>query len=308
MKYKAYKMQFLNGVHFGKTTLEDSDYSIYADTIFSALCQEALKQSESCMKQLVAYVREGAVLLSDAFPYIGTHYYVPKPRIRIETETHGDSKVKKAYKKLKYIPTDQISEYLSGRMDVQSIQDEFKNLGIAYTKTSAAVRGQIEAVPYRIGIYQFREGNGLYLILGYQEQEQRELVEDLLTSLCYTGIGGKRSSGLGRFDLEFAEINEELLRRLQADGEQYMTLSVSLPKEQEMESVLENASYQLIKRSGFVASTTYADEYLRKKDLFVFEAGTCVTKKYCGDIYDVSNKGRHAVYRYAKPMFLEVSQ
>lgn len=308
MEYKAYKMQFTNGVHLGKTALEDSEYSICADTIFSALCQEALKQSESCMNQLVAYVRAGAVLFSDAFPYMGDRYYVPKPRIRIETENQGDSKIKKAYKKLKYIPADLLTEYLNGKMDVQTVQGELKELGFAYTKTSASVRGETETVPYRVGVYQFRKGNGLYLIVGYQEQEQKELVEDLLTALRYTGIGGKRSSGLGRFELEFAEINAEILKRLQTEGKQYMTLSVSLPEEEELEHVLEKASYQLVKRSGFVASATYADEYLRKKDLFVFEAGTCVEEKYQGNIYDVSNNGGHAVYRYAKPMFLEVSR
>lgn len=53
MKYKAYKLAFTSGIHIGKTMLVDSNPGIHADTLFSALCQEALKIGEirllSCM-------------------------------------------------------------------------------------------------------------------------------------------------------------------------------------------------------------------------------------------------------------------
>ena len=43
MEYKAYKLMFQGAVHFGKQNLDEGEYSFYADTLFSALCQEALK-------------------------------------------------------------------------------------------------------------------------------------------------------------------------------------------------------------------------------------------------------------------------
>lgn len=85
-----------------------------------------------------------------------------------------------------------------------------------------------------------------------------------------------------------------------------MTLSMSLPLQDELEHALNGASYQLVKRSGFVNSENYSDVYMRKKDLYVFASGSCFFNKYQGDIYDVSSEGSHPVYRYAKPMFLEV--
>lgn len=86
-----------------------------------------------------------------------------------------------------------------------------------------------------------------------------------------------------------------------------MSLSAALPKDDELETVLEGAEYLLCKRSGFVASEKYAPEQMRKKDLYVFRAGSCFPARFCGDIYDVSDKcGRHPVYRYAKPMLMEV--
>lgn len=86
-----------------------------------------------------------------------------------------------------------------------------------------------------------------------------------------------------------------------------MSLSVALPTDKELETVLHDAEYLLCKRSGFVASEQYAPEQMRKKDLYVFKAGSCFAEQFGGDVYDVSGKcGRHPVYRYAKPMLMEV--
>ena len=52
--------------------------------------------------------------------------------------------------------------------------------------------------------------------------------------------------------------------------------------------------------------TLYAEEYRRKRDLYVFAAGSCFKNEFEGDIYDVTNGGSHPVYRYAKPLFMGV--
>ena len=54
--------------------------------------------------------------------------------------------------------------------------------------------------------------------------------------------------------------------------EQVMTLSVSLPKDEELNVALEDAGYTLVKRGGFIASTNYADAY-HKKNVFVYDRG-----------------------------------
>ena len=97
---------------------------------------------------------------------------------------------------------------------------------------------------------------------------------------------------------------DDLLDMIGIQSDCYMTLSVSLPNESEMESVLEDARYKIVKRSGFVASSNYRER--RKRDLYVLAAGACVTHKFEGDIYDVGSDDGHAVYRYAKPVFMEV--
>lgn len=307
MNYRLYKLAFPGAVHFGKRNLSEGECSCCADTLFSALCQEAQKIGGHAMEELYRYAKEGRLLFSDLFPYMGDDCYIPKPMRRIEVaERSGDSVVKKAFKKLKYIPMDQLSRYLNGTYDVLHAAS-LSDLGHFEMKTAVSLRGEAEPAPYRVGVYSYKQGNGLYLIVGYQEESAWKLAEDLLERLSFSGIGGKRSSGLGRFELLFGKLPEDFCRRLTADGARYMSLSVSLPRGEELEEALQDAEYLLGKRSGFVASERYAPEQTRKKDLYVFQAGSCFSARFQGDVYDVSGGGgAHPVYRYAKPMLMEV--
>ena len=59
------------------------------------------------------------------------------------------------------------------------------------------------------------------------------------------------------------------------------------------------------KRSGYVASENYADEWKRKR-IYMFFQRDRFEQRFEGDIYDVSDNGKHPVYRYAKALFLGV--
>jgi len=298
MKYKIYRLKFPYGVHFGGNSLDESKMTFSADTLFSALYQEALAIGEDAAKELYDCVQEDRFLFSDAFPYIGDTNYLPKPMIRItKSEQEGDSVIKKAYKNLKYIPMDKMDTYIKGDLDPQKESQRLKTLGVKALKTSVAIHGYEETMPYHVGVYYYNDGCGLYIIAGFESSHEEDLFYDLLDALSYSGIGGKRRSGFGRFEIE--SIKDVSLSE---QGEHYMTLSVSLPEENEME-VLRDASYQVIKRGGFVGSEDYSDEYRKKKDLFMVTAGSCFHEMYSGNIYDVSNGGKHAVYRYGKPIF-----
>lgn len=85
-----------------------------------------------------------------------------------------------------------------------------------------------------------------------------------------------------------------------------MLLSTALPKNGELEAALDGATYLLERRSGFVASDRYADEWRKKRDLYVFASGSCFVNRFNGDVIDVSDGGGHGVYRYAKPVFIGI--
>lgn len=303
MNYKIYKMTFKQGVHFGDHSLEKSEITFQADTLFSALCIEALKIDK--LDELLESVKENHLVFSDAFPYMGQEFFIPKPMKKIEQVVQSeDVTTRKKFKKLEYIQVSLLDKYLKGQYPINKGSD-IKKLGIHVLKTSASIRGNEEAVPYRVGIYRFEEHNGLYIVVGYDFQEILDLFDELFEMLSLSGIGGKKNSGLGHFDLEIAELPKELNKRLNTKGE-VMTLSVSLPTEDELDDVLDDSRYLLVKRSGFVDSYTYSKEQRRKKDIYLFKAGSCFNKTYQGDVYDVSSGGNHSVYKYAKPLFMGV--
>jgi CRISPR-associated protein Csm4 len=306
MNYVIYRYTFPSGVHFGEHSLVTSGETFLADTLFSALCQEAVKRGEDTLNQLVLLAKEGKIQISDAFPYVGDVYLLPKPVLYIEGNNEkGNSILKKKFKKLTYVPESALSDFVCGHFSFESVPDLGANI-IHETRAQVNLRGEEEAVPYRVGICRFREGSGLYILAGFADTGSERLFENLQCALSFTGIGGERSSGLGRFSVEMADVPKQLVKRLQNAGRVHMTLSVALPKDEEMEEALQGAHFMVLKRSGFVASDHYADTFRRKKDLYVFQAGSCFEKTFGGDVYDVSSGGAHPVYRYAKPMMLGV--
>ena len=305
MLYDICRLTFPYGVHFGNRTLDSSAMSFCADTLFSALCIEALKDSEEKLTSFYEMVKCDKLVFSDAFPYIDDSYLLPKPCIAIDANS-TDSSVKKKYKKMNYVALSMWQSYMDGDIDLEEELSLERSIGKYMIKTSARVRGEENTLPYCVGTYVFSENAGLYIVLGYDGDSEREFFYDLLDGLSYSGIGGRRSSGLGRFEAKHGKMPNALETALNREADRYMTLSVSLPLESEIEQSVHNASYIMKKRSGFVESTDYADTPMKKKDLYMFAAGSCFTTQFEGDIYDVSSHGRHPVYRYGKPLFMGV--
>lgn len=307
MEYAVYKMLFPQAVHFGHNTLESSEMTFHADRLFSALCHEALKQGEDTLERLVSMTEEGNILLSDAFPFDGNEYFLPRPLARINQNFQDeDVSKRKLFKKLEYLPLSMFPDYLAGNMRVESLPGQ--DFGSFSMKVSVKLEPGEESEPYRIGTFAFHDDCGLYIIVGYIAADDRMFVEDLLEKLSFSGLGGRRSSGMGRFELLPGKLATVGLERLQGEYQTYMTLSVSLPKDDELENVMTGARYLLVKRSGFVASSTYAKEFRRKRDVYAFQAGACFSRCFSGQILDVSNGGHHPVYCYLKPLFMGLSK
>lgn len=302
MEYTIYKLEFQTGVHFGTGTLDDGSYVFHADQLFSAMYIEAIKLGIA--QKFYEVVHSGRLFLSDALPYIDKQYLIPKPMIYVQTEHQGESKQKKAYKKLKYLPVEKIDEFLTGNMNLKA--DPMKDFGQMRQQTMAHVRKDEETLPYRVGTFYYAQGCGLYVVIAYESEDELFMAEELLEALSYTGIGGKKTSGMGKFQFRKGKPSKALDERLRKKSSRNMLISTALPMESELEQALDGASYLLGKRSGFVASADYAPEWRKKKDLYVFMPGSCFTNRFSGDIYDVSDGGNHIVYRYAKGLFLGV--
>lgn len=309
MEYIGYKLKFTTAVHFGNGKLEDSGDHPMADTVFSALCHEAVAIEK--LDALVSSVQEGKIAISDALPYNGDVFYVPKPMMSIETGSDPDSKIKKKAKKMNYIPAEKMQEYISGELEIATESDKLKEMGSSDIRTMASVTYDDETMPFSVGTFRFDENWGLYIIVGYETETEQELIEELFLNMSCTGIGGKRSAGLGKFDLFPAKLPDYITDRLvisNSNADKLMTLSVSMCEEAELDTLVGDSSFLMVKRSGFVSSATYADSLMKKQDFFVFKSGSVFNKTFDGVLKDVSNQGNHPVYRYAKPIFWEVKR
>ena len=302
-EYTFYKLIFPGGVHFGTGMLSSSDFRFLADSLFSALYIEAMKCG--CADALLRSVSADSICISDCFPFYKDQYFIPKPMLRIAASDTGNSMEKKFYKNLKFIPASSLKSYLSGDMEKQ---DPLKDLISISSRTMAAIsRNGDVTLPYQVGICSFAEGAGLYFIAKTETPEDKEMLDDLLTALSSVGIGGKRSAGLGKFTLLYGHADVSIVKRLQSSNGIQMLLSCALPKEEELESAMDGASYGVLPRSGFILSDSYADEQRKRHTLFAFESGSCFRNTFDGDIYNVSQGGTHPVYRYAKPLFISLS-
>ena len=308
MDYRIIKLNFSTPVRFGSGGLTRGEYIIHADTIFSALCIEILRINKIKLETLIEWTKEGKLLISDALPFIHEKYYIPKPIMDLEIQTEGDSVLKKASKKLEYICIEQVAEYLDGKLDILTENEFFsENIGKYTLIQKARIPHQEEAKPYSVSVFQFNPGSGIYFCIGFETQEQLDCLEETIRSLSYTGIGGKVSSGFGKFKFSIETLSDTFLNRLQPkQWNKYETLSVCLPKNDEIQDVLTDSQYLLLKRGGFISSSEYSPGYHKKRELYVFAAGSTFSGKFDGDVYDVSVKGKHPVYRYAKPMLLGV--
>lgn len=321
MNYFLIKLAFDTEVHFGPSdtaqSLSISEDHFCADTIFSALCHTALQCSgQNTLEQLCRWAQKGELLLSDSMPWKGEDYFLPKPFVLSESRKEVPASLKKSMKKLAWIPVHNFSAFTEsvhgGALFVPpQSTDAF---GFPTEVTRVAVQDGQDAVPYQVGLYRFAEDSGLYVIVALKTDEQERILLSLFKMLGMGGIGGKVSSGCGKFHVSdtmllnefFDDQTQWFYRALSERKGRSLLLSASLPKEEELEMAMEAATYQVIRRGGFVASDTYAETPMKKKTQFFFRAGSLFSHRFEGDLYVVGNSGRHPVYRYAKPLFLGV--
>ena len=326
MNYCLFKLSFSAPLHIGDSSsarsLETQTLSLCADTVFSAICSTA----PECAEDFARKANAGELLLSDAFPYNNDVLYIPKPYITSsdaaaeqQQNEENSSVKKKKMKKLKYIPVSMLSVFfgsVEGKndFDPSEIDNNFGNENIT---TRAAVRGKEETLPYSVASFSFKPGCGLYFIVGYKEKDDADKIQKILNVLGLGGIGGKVSSGYGKFsvDEKIELTNKEnqtadagcLAKMLNVTDGKSILLTAALPRNDELESALEGASYNLIRRGGFAFSDKMK-KLVKKDTQFFFAAGSVFENRFIGAVYNVLENSEHYVYRYSKPIFLGVDQ
>lgn len=323
MHYYLYKLAFSTPVHFGADVPgigeEKCKPTACADTLFSALCHEILLlQGTHGIATFYEMTESGNLLLSDLMPYDENNYYLPKPVLALphkeksaQKEDEAISVKKKKMKKLTHIPLKDWYDYLTGADTFEpnppDLWQEIVTTKVAVSRTTSQ-----DSDPYSVSGYVFKKDAGLYFIVGLKEEKFKETLSRVLESLGYSGIGGERSSGYGKFeivdDFEISsqsgiEAEKLLYNLLTQKAERYLSLSVVSPKPSEIKEL---DSYKLIPRKGFVLSTSYADKPLQRKQVTMLASGSCFSEKIEGQILDLSKDGSHPVYRYGKALMIGV--
>jgi len=309
-----------------------------ADTLFSALCHEAITLGgQDLLEKLYRLAKEDELLFSDSMPYCGEALYIPRPVAPAKSKAEGDPGLRKKNKKMSYLPVSLMDQYLAFlrgetgfevSLDVDGGDAESTSappairtkFGMTSTSAKVSIKGHKETEPFHVGTFSFfsnseQDACGLYVIIGYNRDSSLELALRLLKSLGATGIGGKTSAGYGKFaitdeifiDDRCDEQMECLKKHLHSQApNRYMLMSLALPKEEEIAEAIEGSTYALERRGGFVQSASYGNAFFKKKTGYMFSAGSVFKMPFTGDVYDVSVKGAHPVYRYGKAMFLGV--
>ena len=297
MTYKMYIMNF-HTAHFGAGSLDSSKMTFAADRLFSALVLEAKKMGK--MEEFVSIAGQDDFVLTDAFPY-QSGPFLPKPigfpkfeQPDLTTDVKEVRRQAKMAKKLQFIPLDKFDSYVNGTL--------FKDADHAVTNIVTKNQPHVDGNLFQVSTVRFRDESCLYVIA-----KESELLNELMTSLQYTGIGGKRSSGYGQFDLTILDLPDSFKNRLtKAHQGPVMTLTTSLPVEKELEYAMGTGSYLLSKSSGFAFSTETKENY-RKQDLYKLASGSTFSETYTGQIVDVRPLDfPHEVLNYAKPLFFKM--
>lgn len=324
MRHKIILFRFTSPVHFGDAVegggLGEILSYCRADTFFSALCREAADISQELLACVVEGIQRGKLRFSDLFPWKKANHcyelYLPRPVMNLphteqaETlsyeEVREQSGERKKYKKRSFIRASEMEIYLQGR-DI-SVQPDF---GKEELRTQYNAR---ERRPYGIGAYHFMPDAGLYFILSGSE-ELAERLESLIKLLGMAGIGGKRSSGFGKYIFEDdpLELSDEdtyggddvsLYKMLCADhSDCYMSLSSFLPEKLEVKDVSAGTG-KIIKRGGFAWSREMTGA-AKVSSVYMMASGSCFSKRLDGRIADVNNgSAPHPVYKYGKGLFV----
>ena len=228
-------------------------------------------------------------------------YYLPHPTKVPVDYPDTDLKFFKAYKKIKYLPLDVWQRWYQGtgiqadipeltlKTTVKETKGALANSGVfSYGKTyktetypKVSIDRRTAATNfYHTGFTQFNyepnKRSGLYFLLHFPEanSELEDKLHAALNLLGENGLGGERSSGAGRFEVEYWG---NLPTKWQdvvdfPESEHHCLLSLFWRASLEPD-FLDNSSYELIERGGWIGSP-FSGRQLRRNKVYMFAEGS----------------------------------
>ena len=216
----------------------------------------------------------------------------------------------KQQKRLSYIRAGRMQEYLESLREGRPF-DEPAAFGQENLHQRVNCRGE-EPLPYFVGSFVFHDQAGLYLIVSTESEDVVEAMSCLLEFMGQSGIGGKRSSGYGKFhladdavllseDAVYGEDDAALYRLLTDEAAEWqMTLSPVLPDARDIETVAQGF-YHLRHVGGFVTTAALAE---KKNSICLLDSGSCLHERVPGSMASLGQNEGHPVLRYGYGLYV----
>ncbi len=284
-KIIAYKLNFDTPLHIAAHGVgyEKTGEMIHSDTLFSAMMS---LWNHFYADEVQAMCESPPFLISSAFPFRGETYFFPRPMKRIGKEKDGDDDPKKGkkLKKVKFISKSLFKRMLNDEnLDFDeshtfqngsfwSDKAESKDSRVFGVREIPRVRVDRENCASDIFYFSevvFEKDAGLFFLARFREKEIQPRFEAILRLLGDEGIGGDKRVGKGLFSME-SDKKFEISFPQKADG--FLTLSLYYPTETEFGEILDNASYNLVSRRGWLHSPGAMS--LRRREVKMFTEGS----------------------------------
>ena len=311
----TYQLNFRSPLHLGRrgVGLEETEISIPADTLFSAICQtwRTFYGEERLTDFLAQYETGEPFLLTSAFPFASNTRFFPKPLIDLKVNADDE---RKKLKKVRFLSERRFRQIVNDE-EIVFDPDDLSNDGQLWIhdddKCSRTVwttdkrprvtldRQSSTSEIWHLGGVKFHENCGLWFAAKFDAEETQMQIETILRVLGDTGIGGERSAGYGIFDLhsEPAEIESE------RETDRFVTLSPICPRDaDELDRLIQgnDVGYTLEERSGWIGSAE--GNGLRRQQVWMFAEGSVLAGNGArvGRLVDLKPDAcPHPVWRYA---------
>ncbi|MBN3873709.1 type III-A CRISPR-associated RAMP protein Csm4 [Nostoc sp. JL33] len=319
--------------------LENTSERVPSDTLFSAWMSAYAKlfgrDAATNLLEQFNTQSEAPFRLSSTFIYQKIEkkliYYLPRPLSFPPNYPVGDDlDFTKAYKGLKYLPLEIWQRWYQGDGFTDSAElqaktkdkakGELTNAGtFDYNKAfeiSKVPKIAVDRITSATNIYNtaFVQYNwtpnnqqtddieplaGLYFLVNFSDSDLENTFFAVLDFLGGEGIGGERSSGAGQFKAERDELStlwQQIIDFTNANHHSLISLFWQHPLPEEF---LNNASYELQQRGGWLASSTSDGRQLRRKSVQMFTEGSVFSVLPQGRLADVTPEKftDHKVYR-----------
>ncbi|MFW9262347.1 type III-A CRISPR-associated RAMP protein Csm4 [Nostoc sp. CALU 546] len=330
-------------VHFGELGIgiEETSDRVRSDALFSAWVSVYARlfgknAVEELLDRFPSQERSQQISplrISSTFIYRQdnehTIYYLPRPLKFPINYPNEELEFFKTYKNLNYLPLEVWQRWYQGEGFTENDTEELiaetkgksnrhlRQLGTFDYKKAFEI-GQIPKIAvdrvtratnlYHTGFVQFKwekNPSGLYFLIQLSPEVEKlaDQLKAALHLLGEEGLGGERSSGAGRFQLEWLELPDAWQSIVDFSGGTYYTLMSLFWDTPITTEFLNNASYEIQERGGWIA-----ENQLRRKMVRMFSEGSVFLTPPEGKLVDVTPQGfkKHRIYRSGVSLSLPI--